>query len=165
MDRDAERFLRGLDARLDAAVARHDDEAAADLAFSLSQDRSLHETVARLSVAVLQGAGMGRREITELGQDYVACGRPVDLAAPLARAVVRGRPGRTVVEVGERRLVELLRGWVRAGARVHVQTDHAALEGVLRRAARDHIVVETLDGAWDVVGLSAVASIRWARGD
>lgn len=165
MDREAERFLTGLGARLDAAVARDEDEAATDLAFSLSQDRSLQGTVARLSEPLLQGPAGDRHEVTELGCDYVGCGRPVDLAAPLSRAVVRGRPGRSLLEVTDRRFVELLRVWVRRGSQVHVEADLAVLRGSLRRAARDHLVVEAVDGSWDVVGLAAVSSIRCVRGD
>lgn len=91
-ERGLDGLFSSLSASFDAVVEREEDEAAADLAFSLGQDRSLEGSLRRGGFDLRIGGG-GRRPVTEVGADYVGSGHPVAVVVPARLAVCVETPG------------------------------------------------------------------------
>ncbi|HEX2049322.1 MAG TPA: hypothetical protein VHJ34_01675 [Actinomycetota bacterium] len=161
MTRDGlERYIATLDAAFDAAVAREEDEAASDLAFSLVQDRSLRERLARAGEAGVVVAEGRIEPVSAVGADYVAAGDPASIAVPLRVAEVVWRDGRGARPATlDGTLLELLRSWARAGAGTTIDTIRASWNGRLVAAGRDHVVVRSR-GRDVAVALGALVAAR-----
>jgi hypothetical protein len=159
-----EGLFTSLNAGFEAAVARDEEEAASDLAFSLLQDRSLTEALVRarapFSVRTMSGQLV---EVAEVGADYVAVGAPVCLLIPTKEAVFFLGVGSKAPSTSSGSFIDLLRRWARAGTSVEVGTIGLDLVGRLERAGRDHLLVRTRTGDV-VIALEAVRWIRSARG-
>jgi hypothetical protein len=156
MDERLDRVFEGLSATFDAAVAREEDIAASDLAFSLAQDRTIAELLQRRAGALLLD-GQTRFPVTAVGNDYLMTEDPTTVV-PLARAVVvadaRGRPA----DVRRGGMVALLRSWARAGACVQVGTPQGVFSGRIVRASTDHLCV---CGRREIA--VALGAVRWVR--
>lgn len=163
-DRRLESLFAGLDASFDASVAREEDEAASDLAFSLLQGRRLHDVLTRSGAFdFLLGDGSSIAAGT-LGADYVAGGRP-PIVVPLARAAYEHskspQPG---PRVEAETLLELLRRWARDGAEVVVASSCGRFSGTIVHAGNDHVAI--LAGSREILlGLDAVHYFRLVRED
>ena len=145
-----------LEASFEAGLAREEEVAAADLAFSLRQDVSLRDALARSATGwtvVTQGAAAAA--VDEVGVDYVRAG---SLLVPSTRAVTRST-GDTPPRVAETRLSELLGTACRAGAQATIATAGATSTGRLVRVAQDHVALRNEDTE-TVVGAAAVEWIR-----
>lgn len=153
-------WLGALDASFEAAIAREEEVAAADLAFSLRQDVDARQAVARSGAGwmlVLADAAASR--VDELGADYVRSGATV---VPMPRAVLRSGPGPAPV-LTEGSLLELLGSECRAGIEVTVTTDQGDASGRLVRVAKDHVAVRNGETE-TIVGLAAIGAVRLGRG-
>lgn len=141
-----------LDAAFDAALAREEDLAAADLAFSLRQDVDVREAVRRSGSAwTLVGAGGTRLPVDEVGIDYVRAGSTFTRTRVATLRSSRGPSPETT----DAMFLERLGAAARAGA----AADTAGLSGRLVRVGKDHIALEK-DGSETIVGLDAVETIR-----
>jgi hypothetical protein len=161
-DRGLERLFDTLSATFDAAIAREEEIAAADLAITLRQDGSMREELLRRAGALFV-EGWGSPRISEVGLDYVGAGRPVEVLVPSAAALVRRTEAYEMPTASERSLVEELRRWARSGRRVEIRTWHGELDGRLVAVGRDYVVVKSAAGE-AAVGLNAVAAVRSVRG-
>jgi hypothetical protein len=137
------RTLESLETSFDAALARAEDEAASDLAFSLLQGRTLLDLGAREGPWDLY-FGEGRRmPLTLVGRDFVAGGSPPSVLVPAARAVLlhasEGEPARE----SDAGLIEELRGLAGFAMVVEITTSSAVLRGHLVRVGPDHVAVRT----------------------
>lgn len=145
-------WLDGLGASFSAALARDEELAAADLAFSLRQDVDVHAAVARSRCGwVAAGAGGSTHRVEEVGVDYVLAGT---LVLRTRAAVLRsdaGPPPRTT----DRTFLELLGAACRANADVAVE----GASGRLVRVAKDHVAVRKA-GVETIVGLDALDWVR-----
>lgn len=156
-DSGVDRLLASLDAMFDAAVAREEDEAASDLARSLLQDLSLEETLPRLGplMALLPEGRL--LEVSVVGLDYVTAGSPA-MFIPITRAMLLASDGPSPEIKGED-LVTALRRMAHAARKIRVSSDGVEATGRLRRAAVDHILIETRSGRPVVVGIEAVRAV------
>lgn len=141
-----------LEASFEAAVAREEDVAAADLAFSLRQDVDLREAVGRSDSGwALMRAGGARHHVDEVGRDYVCAG---PLLVRSGRATLMQGPGPSPT-ISDRTFLEVLGAVCRRGAVVTLE----GVAGRLVRVARDHVAVQRGD-AETMVGLDAVERVR-----
>lgn len=131
-------MLGSLEATFDARLARAEDEAASDLAFSLLQDLSLTEALERAGPLQVLRAGHPPIPVTEIGADYLGCAPATFI--PLGRAIARPIAGPTPVRT-DQPLVALLRRHARRGTCARVTARGAVHTGVLARACRDHVVI------------------------
>jgi hypothetical protein len=152
------RVLASLEATFDAAVAREEEEAAADLALSLSQDRSLPESLLGSGPVQVVLDGGGTAPVSAIGDDYVAAGSLVRLfRSQTATFVVGGdgdAPRRTPTS-----LLSVLRRCARFRDRVTVCLNGGVFNGRLVSAAPDHIVLDGAAGRF-VIGVGAMREIR-----
>ncbi|MFN2488804.1 MAG: hypothetical protein ABR529_03510 [Actinomycetota bacterium] len=158
-----DRIVASLDASFDASIAREEDEAASDLAFSLLQDRSVVEAfrgAGPLELKLEDGASV---VASEIGDDYAASGSPVDVIVPLRRAVGASAPHGRPPALVARRASDVLHAWARAGARVDIVTARGTFSGRLVRAAADHFELAMATGCV-LVGADAVDAVRRVRG-
>lgn len=141
-----------LDAAFDAAVAREEEAAAADLAFSLRQDVDVRAAIERSGCgwALIQVDG-AHRPVDEVGDDYVRAGTFV---ARSSTATLRSAPGASPRMSGMS-FLEMLGAACREGAHVTI----AGASGRLVRVAKDHVAVQKGD-AETIVGLETVKSVR-----
>ena len=154
-----ETFGYGRRGSSDSAIANREQElAAADLAFSLLQDVSLPEAVASHGGIAVVG-GEARGAITEVGEDYLRAG---ELLLPQRVAVVRvsTSPAPRVVAG---RFLDVLGGIARAGGQVEVSTYSESFRGKLKRAARDHLSVQTSHSE-ALIAVNAVLCVRVLSG-
>lgn len=152
-------WLGVLDASFDAAVAREEEVAAADLAFSLRQDVDLRGALARSRRGwSLAGQG-GYRTVSEVGRDYLRAGA---LVVPIALAVVRSDPA-PVPEYRDRTMLELLGAACRTGVDVTIRHSSGEAGGRLVRVANDHVAVQKGD-AETIVGVAAIEAIGLLEG-
>lgn len=155
--------MRNLEATFDAAVARDEDEAASDLAFSLLQGRSFSEVVERSpGLVVVHGHGL-RSRVSEVGDDFLVEAPPSARLVPLSAAVLESsspgaRPRRRHLD-----LTTELRGWARAGTRVSALTSVGVVAGRLIRAAPDHLTIRGRRGNHHV-GRAALLAITRTDG-
>jgi hypothetical protein len=145
-----QRLFTSLGATFEAEIARDEEEAAQDLAFSLRQGRSLADVLERGAWRLLTPSGP--RPISLVGVDYVAAGGVPAVVAPLLRAVfdADGEPESFQDMVPETRppravdttFLQLLRSLARASAPVRIGCPAGPLSGRLLWAGTDHIAVE-----------------------
>lgn len=154
-NRRLEKLFAGLDIAFEAAAAREDEVAASDFAFSLAQDRTLHDVLERVPGADLCIEGGGRAPIRAAGADYFET-EPRRVLVPAAGACVRIRASGPAVQIRADCFLDLLRREARAGAAVAVRSGGAEVAGRLAYAGRDHIAVDDASGRV----LVAVAGIR-----
>jgi hypothetical protein len=154
-----ERVIAALDASFDASLARREDEAASDLAFSFLQGRSLVDAVRGGPIEVWLSGGT-RLPVASVGRDFVAAGV---LLVPLRRAVLHSVPGPGAPPGRSDSLLEVLRGWARSGAEVEVSSTSGLVGGRLACAAADHLELRATSARW-IVGMDAVDWIRCVRG-
>ncbi|HEX2295187.1 MAG TPA: hypothetical protein VHN37_07760 [Actinomycetota bacterium] len=149
---EAAEWFDALEAAFDAAVARDEDAAAADLAFSLRQDVDVRATIARAPSAwTLVGADGSAAPVTEVGIDYVRGGT---LLVRSAAALLRSTPG-TPPAVVDRSFLEVLGSHCRAGTLVTV----GGATGRLVRVGKDHLALRHGE-AETIVGLGSVDAVR-----
>lgn len=149
-------WMGALGASFDAALAREEDLAAADLAFSLSQDVDLREAIRRSRAAwTLVDADGGLHPVAEVGADYVRAGA---LVARTGGATVRSIAG-AAPRISPGTFLELLSAACRAGACITLD----GVRGRLIRVAKDHVAVGTPDGE-TMVGLTGLRSVRLEEG-
>jgi hypothetical protein len=154
-----ERLIAALDASFDASLARCEDEAASDLAFSFLQGRSLIDAVREDPVEVWLAGGT-RLPVAAVGRDFVSAG---GVLVPLRRAVLRSASGHGAAPIRPDSLLEVLRTWARSGVQVEVSTAARLVAGRLGCAAADHVEVHASTARW-IVGMDAVDWIRCVRG-
>jgi hypothetical protein len=154
-----DRLIASLDARFGAAVAQAREQAADELALSLSHSASFLEAASRLGPLELVLEGGGHAEVTCVGADYVASGDPTRLLVPSSRALVRQAGTRAPdVREAETLAIVLLR-WVRAGAEVELVGVDGAITGRLNTAGRDHVGLDARGQRW-LLGRDAIRSVR-----
>lgn len=149
-------YLDALGASFEAGVARDEDVAAADLAFSLRQDVATAAALARSGTGwslIVDREGVV--DVEELGADYVLAG---PLLVPLHRIVVRST-SRTPPRVSDRSLLEVLGEAARAGASAEIVAGHSSVSGALARVTRDHLAVAG-QGTETIVSLGLVERVR-----
>ena len=156
-DGQLDKFIESLEATFDARVSRDEDEAAADLAFSLLQDQRLIDALGRLGPCDLRLPERPAAPITEIGEDYVRAG---DVVVPLESVIAQPAPDRgDRPATREASLLELLRRVARAGGRVEVAAGAQRLVGRLSRACADHVALATPRGEL-VLAAGVVQEIR-----
>ncbi|HEX2058551.1 MAG TPA: DUF2642 domain-containing protein [Actinomycetota bacterium] len=149
-------WAEALEASFEAGLAREDEVAAADLAFSLRQDLDLRDAVVRSDAAWdLLGPDAAVVAVVEAGVDYVRAGA---LIVPASRAVLRSKPG-VPPRATTSTLLQLLGRACRAGAEVAVETSRGTTSGALVRVGKDHVAVRNGD-AETVVGLAGIEAVR-----
>jgi hypothetical protein len=161
-DSEIDKVLATLNASFEAAVARQEDEAASDLAFSLLQDLDFFETVRRGPGAVLRMPGGNSFRVVEAGTDYVVAEGAVRVLVPTLHAVViratSGDPPRAVRGT----MLDALRRMARAHTKMEVVTQDMSLDGRLVKAGPDHVVLQ-VRGSNVLVGLGALRAVKVAR--
>ncbi len=150
------RWLETLEASFEASLARDEEVAARDLAFSLAQDRDLGLAAQRMDGCALLLEGGAALQVTEIGLDYL---RADTVVAPLGRAIVRAAPEAPAPVRAERKLLELLNGACRSGALVEVRTSQASFTGRLETVGRDHLGLAGSAGAV-LIALGRVLEVR-----
>ncbi len=149
-------WLGGLDASFEAGLARDEEIAATDLAFSLRQDADLRQAVARSGSGwVLTLEGGATLPVDEVGADYLRAG---ETFVPFGKAVLQSSLGPAPSPI-DRTLVEVLGTACRAGAEVDVTGHGRSTSGQLTRVARDHLAV-TDRGQQTLIGTGAVDAVR-----
>jgi hypothetical protein len=151
--------VRGLEAAFDAAIARDEDDAASDLAFSLTQERTLPGVLERSPGVVVVRPDGGRSRISEVGEDYVLEAPPSARLVPLSMAVLESSNDAAPPRRRDRDVTAELRRWARAGASVCVTTSAGVVAGRLLRAAPDHLTIRGRRGD-HYVGRGALLAIR-----
>ena len=157
-----DRLFADLSATFEAAEEREEASAASDLAFSLDQDRTIPDTLARVG-GTLQLPGGGRMCVSEVGADYVGADLPTTVLVPTSDLVIHLDGGLSPPQITVLTLVERLRIWARRGAFVQVDTPVGQMGGRLQRVAADHLAIRSQEGA-TVVGWNAVSAVRLRRG-
>ena len=154
-----EEVIGPLEVVFDAAVARDEEVAADDLAFSLDQDRTLRDVLTRAAAASLVESDGRTLEVSAVGEDYVATAGDRSLLRPLDQAIFSvSRPSRR----SERRsdiLLDRLRDMARRAALVDVETRVGRFSGRLTRARRDHLQLENRVSTL-LIPYGVIASIR-----
>ncbi len=153
---EAVEWLDALEASFEAGLAREEETAAADLAFSLGQDVDVREAILRSrggwAVSIAEGAWI---RVDEVGVDYVGAG---DLVVPAARAALRS--GETPApRATDRRFLELLGTLCRGGAEVDIESHLLTGSGRLLRVAKDHVAMKNGMGE-TIVGLGSIQAVR-----
>jgi hypothetical protein len=151
--------VRGLEASFDAAVARDEEEAASDLAFSLLQERTLPAMLERSSGVVVVRPDGGRAGVTEVGEDYVREAPPSARLVPLSAAVFESSNDGAPPRRRDLDMTTELRRWARAGATVSATTSAGVVAGRLLRAAPDHLTIRGRR-AEHYIGRGALLAIR-----
>ncbi len=164
MDRELERVIARLEARFDAALARDEEEAAADLAASLRQDRTLADLVrAGDGLRLVEGDG-ALPAVTVVGADYCGTGIPVTCVRRLGSTPLLAEPQGSPPEARRDSLQEVARRWARAGWRVQVGLETDRLTGRLLQVGPDNLVLEGPPAPGRLlVPLWLVSSIRLVR--
>ncbi len=152
-------WLDDLGASFEAAVVREEDVAAADLAFSLRQDRDLPTALqGRGWVALLEGGASAA--VAEMGEDYVVAGPHV---VPISKAFLRSAE-RPAPDRRERTFSEWLSSACRAGSAIEVVAGGHRTAGRLTAVGRRHLVLRR-QGRDSVVGLDSIDCVTVAAGD
>jgi hypothetical protein len=157
---DLEGTFQEAQASVEAAAARLDEEAAADLARSLLQDVDMSEALQRWGAGAIRLEGGSSVPIEVLGTDFVA-GAGGSVIVPLARLVAveqDGVPFQTVEEA----MVQRLRAERYPGAKAQVTTPSGTIEGTLERVGGDHLELQGMGGRV-IVALDAVRLVRFVR--
>ena len=162
MDKELERVIARLEARFDAALAMEEEEAAADLAFSLRQDRNLADLVRDGGgLRLLEGDG-ATPQVTFVGADYCGTGSPLDCVRRMGSVPLLAVPAGPRPELRRDSLHEVARRWARMGSRVQVGLETDSVGGQLTQVGPDNMVLEAAAGRM-IVPLWLVRSIRLVR--
>lgn len=149
-------WVDALEASLAAALARDEEVAATDLAFSLRQDVDVAAAVLRSGLAwTLVGEGGASIAVEEAGTDYLRAGSVI---VPSGAAVLRSAPGPSP-RAGNRSFLEVLGETCRSGATVEVTHRAGTVAGRLARVGLDHLAVQS-GGGETIVGLAAIEAVR-----
>jgi hypothetical protein len=161
MDPRLQGLFTSLGATFEAEIARDEDVAADDLAFSLRQGRSLADVIERGSWDLLTPSGP--RTLAIVAGDYVAAGSSPVFITPLAGATfVAGSAHITPAMLSDRTLLQLLRRLSRGGFDVELETASGQFRGRLLWAGTDHVVIDGIRGQV-ALGLDALQWIRVAE--
>ena len=158
----ADNFLAYLEASFGAAIARDEEDAASDLAFSLLQDLDLAQTLKRGGGASVRLPGGGSLPVSEVGLDYVVAGEGV--VVPSAHAVIVQVQGGVPPAPTDRGLLGLLRSAARSGLRAQVTTAEGTFTGRVAKAGRGHLVLQIEGRETVVLSLEALRSMRFFSG-
>jgi hypothetical protein len=144
-------LFTSLGATFEAEIARDEEEAAQDLAFSLRQGRSLADVLERGSWQLQTPSGP--RPISVVAVDYVVAGDVPAVIAPLDRAVFEAAADRSGSDHQAKptdpspardmdsTFLQLLRSVARAGARARIESASGSVSGRLLWAGTDHVAV------------------------
>lgn len=158
---DLDAYLERLEASFDAQIARAEDEAATDLAFSLRQDRTLRQRIERRACDVWIDGSWHR--VSSIGPDVIVVGDPMRALVRSATACLRAGTGD--VPGSAPSWLAILRALARRGAGIELVTiSGARAVGRLVAAAPDHALVEG-DHGWAAFAWAAVEGVRLVRGD
>jgi hypothetical protein len=166
-DARVERLIASLDAAFDASIARQEEEAADDLAFSLRQDRSLTAAMASgapLCARMIDGAAL---PITHVGSDCVRAGLRGEVVIPVTRLVAETAASATASRPkvrGDETMLGIVRRGARAGVSAEIRSGSRVLKGRLIRATPDHIELLGRDGR-ALVSLEAVDCLTLLGGN
>ena len=145
-----------------AALARDEDEAAADLAVTLRQSQSLREILVR-SPARFHAPGITSASISLLGRDFVMSERRGLLARIDAVHFTIGT-GTSRPRLSPETFIQFLRCRARERAPVRVETAAGRVLGRLMATPEDHLEIVGSFGRV-LVPLSGVVAVRLCRGD
>lgn len=159
MDPELERVIARLEARFDAALAREEEEAAADLALSLRQDRTLSDLIRGGTALRLLGTDGARPAVTVLGADYCGTGIPLTCVSRLGSTPLLSDSQGPAPETRRDSLQEVARRWTRCGRTVELGLEAETVQGRLTQVGPDNIVLEAPAGTV-IVPLWLVDSIR-----
>lgn len=159
MDRELERVIARLEARFEAALAREEEEAAADLALSLRQDRTLSDLIRGGGSLRLLGPDGARPPVTVLGSDYCGTGTPLTCVRRLGSTPLLSETRGPAPETRRDSLQEVARRWARCGRSVELGLEAGTLKGRLAQVGPDNMVLESPPGTL-IVPLWLVDSIR-----
>lgn len=161
-DRGMDRMLRHLNVGFEAAIAREEEEAARDLAYSLLQGFDIGSALRRWGAAELRSVDGSLLPIEELGQDFVAAGGSTLLCPHTHLVAYRAAVG-SAPALTDETLVVRLRLWARKGARVLVRTSEGSVfRGRLVRVGPDHFELASEVGSI-LVATTMVAWVKLAR--
>jgi hypothetical protein len=162
-ERELDGLLLGLGAQLEASERRAEEEAADDLALSLSQDETLAETLCRSGAVHVQLPGGGRQRVAAVGTDFLWIEAPMARLVPLDLALVtqdeRDRPPVR----WHLTLREACRELSRSGATVEMTHEAGSQSGRIERAGRDFLALVT-ERERVASPYSAIRSLRIIRG-
>ncbi len=162
MDAELEKVVARLEARFEAALARDDDEAAADLAVSFAADEPLSISIRKAGGGLLQLPAGEQHEVSAVGVDYLACGHPAWLISPIgAVSVLLGGEGDPPSELPDT-FRQVARRWARERRFVDVTATIGETRGLLMRVSPDHLELRGVAGLL-LVPLQLVTSIRLVR--
>ncbi len=133
--------LTSLAASFEAAVARSEEEAAADLALSLRQGRALIELLQQADGLEAHLAGGARYPVTLVGDDFCGLGEPVTRVVAWDSALFQSTASPVVARRFDGDLITLARDWTRLGAYIEVVTAAGGLRGRLAEAGSDYLCV------------------------
>ena len=133
--------LTSLAASFEAAVARSEEEAAADLALSLRQGRALIELLHQADGLEAHLAGGARHPVTLVGDDFCGFGEPVSRVVAWDSALFQLTASTGVPRRFDGDLIRLAREWTRLGAYIEVVTAAGGLRGRLAEAGSDYLCV------------------------
>ena len=149
-------FLGRLEASFDAQLARAEEEAVTDLAFSLRQDRTLRQRIERKACEVWVGDSW--EPVVAAGSDVLVVGEPIRILVPAQAACLRAGPGDGPAPAPS--WLSLLRALARRGQVVElISRDGAQAQGRLAAAAPDHVLVEGKRG-WSAFAAASIGRIR-----
>lgn len=132
-----DRLFSSLEAQFGAAVARAEEEAAADLALSLRQGLSLGETLATGAWTVT--TPFGPRVVREVAKDHVRVA-PGGEIVPLASAVFQRTEGSEALHT-DHTLIQVLRDAVRGWRGIEIVLGHRTFVGTPVACGETHILV------------------------
>lgn len=138
--------ITSLAASFEAAVARSEDEAAADLALSLRQGRALIEALSLVEGIEGHLSGGARYVVTLLGDDFCGIGEPVTRVFTWGAAVFQSTASAAAPKRFAGDLIALAREWTRRGAYIEVVTAAGGLRGRLSEAGSDYLCVMAAAG-------------------
>ncbi|MDQ3662461.1 MAG: hypothetical protein M3454_15695 [Actinomycetota bacterium] len=138
--------ISSLAASFEAAVARSEDEAAADLALSLRQGRALLEVLRLKQGIEAHLSGGARYRVTLLGEDFCAVGEPPNRVFTWQTAVFQATASAAAPVNFAGDLIALAREWTRRGALVEIVTAAGGLRGRLAEVGSDYLCVMATEG-------------------
>ena len=157
-------LLLGLVAQLEASERRAEEEAADDLALSLSQDRVLADALCRSGAVDVLADGGARFRVAFVGADFVWINTPSKRLLPLRGVVVAVDTRGTSPVRLELTLVDVCRSLARTGAEVEVKCPIGGVVGRLEAAARDFLALTKAEERL-LVPYEAVNELRLLNAD
>ena len=159
MDPRLDGLFTSLEAQFGAAIDRAEEEAAADLALSFRQDRSLRDDLLEGSwIAVTE---LGPRRVCEVAKDHVRV-EPGNVILPLFSTVFRRAPGQSA-ERTDVTLMGLLRRNVRLGAEMTIEAQDGSIAGRAIACGEDHVSIFSR-GEEFLIPMAQVRAIRLSLG-